>query len=430
MTEIQRRALMKPRVCGAVLVSAMLALALALAALPASALPARTPVVFFPGYGATTLRVTVRRQTSVTGCPRSGSFQDGIPADVGTTFNQVCRDRLLTPRWRSNRHLSFPARFSLPAGVTVSIPHYGQTSSAPVYNALYTALESAGYTANKDLVVAGYDFRLTPDLGGFLPRTKQLIEQTWRRNDHRPVRLVGHSNGPLYAQYLLTHVSARWKRTYVQGFTDIAGNLPGQGGTWSWVFTGVEIPSAFALPTTVAEAHSSARLIALSPSTWMSAADPAVFGRREVVIKNQATGRRYTPADTDRLLHDAGLDSLTPMVQHYLGFVKFADPGHFPDVDVSAEKGSGLATQVGIVLPTLAIGQVVDPATADFINLPGDNNQEYITNDAVRVWHRMRCYRFRLTDNPGVSHLGLISDPGVIRRLLSDLEHPRSHCGG
>jgi lecithin-cholesterol acyltransferase len=401
-------------------------LALALAPLPAAAITARTPVVFFPGYGTTTLRVTVRNQTSVKGCPRSGSFEGGIPADVGTTFSQVCRDRLLTPRWRSNPRLLIPERFSLPRGVKVSIAHYGQTSSAPVYDALYAALESAGYNANRSLVVAGYDFRLTPDLGGFLPHTKQLIERTWRRNNHRPVRLVGHSNGPLYVQYLLTHVSNRWRRKYIQGFTDIAGNLPGQGATWSWVFTGVEIPAAFSLPTTVATARSSARLVALSPSTWMSTSDPAVFGRREVVVKNQATGRSYTPADTYRLLHDAGLDSIRPIVQHYLGFVKFSDARHFPDVDVSAEKGSGLLTPVGIVLPDLRTGQVVDQA--DFINLRGDGNQEYITNDAVGVWHRMRCHRFRVTNNPGLSHLGLISDPGVIHRLLSDLARPRSRC--
>ena len=408
--------------------SAVLALLL-LFPVAASAVTVRTPVVFFPGYGTTILRITVRDQTSVTGCPSSGSFEDGIPADVGTTFSQVCRDRLITPRWRSGAHLSFPQRFSLPPGVKVTIPNYGETASAPVYQPLYAALERSGYKAGRSLVVAGYDFRLTPDLAGFLPRTKRLIEQTWRNSKHHPVRLVGHSNGPLYAQYLLTHVSARWKHKYIQGFTDIAGNLPGQGATWSWLFTGVEVPAGFSLPATVATARSSARLVALSPSTWMSAPDPSVFGRREVVIKDHATRRSYTPADTYRILQDAGLDRIRPIVEHYLGFVKFADTKHFPGVDVSAEKGSGLPTPVGIVLPDLRTGQVIDQATARFIYLLGDSNQEYITNDAVRVWHRMRCYRFRLTDNPGVSHLGLTSDKSVIGRLLHDLDRPRSGCG-
>ena len=416
--------------CGAAVAACLsVLLALVFAPLPAAAAAPRTPVVFFPGYGGVVVGVTVRNQRSVHGCPRSGSFEIGFGATVGTTFNQVCRDRLLTPRWRRGGRLLFRERFSLPPGVRVSIPHYGLIASAPAYSGFYSALEAAGYGADRDLVVAGYDFLLTPDLGGFLAGTKHLIERTWRRNHHRPVRLVGHSNGPLYVQYLLTHVSKEWKRKYIQGFTDIAGNLPGQGSIWSFVFNGAEISTAFVPPTTVAAARSSARLLALSPSTWMSASDPAVFGRREVVIKSQATGRSYTPADTYRLLHDAGLDSIKPIVRHYLGFVKFSDINHFPDVDVSAEKGSGLRTQVGTVLPDLRVGQVLDPATARLIYLSGDSNQEYITNNAVRVWHRMRCYRFRLTDNPGVSHLGLTTDAGVIRRLLSDLGRARSRCG-
>jgi lecithin-cholesterol acyltransferase len=422
------RTLGETGLCLVVILTTVFAL---LAPSAAEARPAtvRTPVVFFPGYGTTILRVTVRDQRSVRGCPSSGSYEDGIPANVGTTFSQVCRDRLITPRWRAGAHLSFPQRFSLPPGVKVTIPNYGQPASAPVYGSFYAALEAAGYKAGRDLVVAGYDFRLTPDLAGFLPRTERLIEQTWRQNHHRPVRLVGHSNGPLYAQYLLTHVSAKWKHRYIQGFTALAGNFPGQGETWSWVFTGTEVPSVFSLPTTSATARSSARLVALSPSTWMSASDPSVFGRREVIIKDDATGRSYTPADTDRLLRDAGLDSIRPMADHYIGFVKFADRRDFPNVDVSAEKGSGLATQVGIALPNLTVGQVVDQATAHFFYLPGDSNQEYITNNAVRVWRHMRCYRFRLTDNPGVSHLGLTTDKSVITRLLRDLARPRSRCG-
>src|SRR5436189_3980899 len=39
------------------------------------------------------------------------------------------------------------------------------------------------------------------------------------------------------------------------------------------------------------------------------------------------------------------------LVEHYLGFVRLGDRKHFPNVDVSAEKGSGLPTPVGIVLP-------------------------------------------------------------------------------
>ena len=55
------------------------------------------------------------------------------------------------------------------------------------------------------------------------------------------MHLVGHSNGPIYAEYLLTHTSRDWKRKYIHGFTPIAGNFPGQGSLYPILFVGLNI---------------------------------------------------------------------------------------------------------------------------------------------------------------------------------------------
>src|SRR4051794_6934535 len=278
---------------------------------------ALAPIVFFPGYGTTRLQVTVSGQSTVAGCAASGAFEDGIGAAPGDTYDHGCRDKLLTPRYRADPRLAFAKRISLPPGVKVTIPGYGSTGTAPIYGQLFDALEKSGYVDGKDLRVAGYNFRLTPDLGGFMKRTVGLIERTYRANGGRPVRLVGHSNGPLYAQYLLTHRSAAWKHRYIQGFTSIAGNLPGQGLGWSFVFAGLNV-ATFSNPTTEPNARSSARLNALSPATWMSTSDPDIIGGREVVVENQATGKRYTPKDYPALLADAKLGFAKPLADHYI----------------------------------------------------------------------------------------------------------------
>ena len=90
---------------------------------------------------------------------------------------------------------------------------------------------------------------------------------------------------------------------------------------------------------------------------------------------------------------------------YYFGFFKFQPP-YFPNVDVYAEKGSGLPTIVGMELPDLTIGQVLD-GTTYWIWMDGDTNQEDITNDSVQVWEAMPCYHFEFIDNPGVDHLSL-----------------------
>lgn len=180
-------------------------------------------------------------------------------------------------------------RFSNQPGVTVAIKDFGRTESAPFYEDLYATLEGAGYVRNQNIRVAGYDSRLTPDQGGFLPRSITLIEETYRANGNTPVHLVGHSNGPLYAQYLLTHTSQQWKDKFIHGFTPLAGNWPGQGLLYAVFFTGLNTID-FGFPTTSANAASSAAMYETHPSSYMSAADPAIFGNQAWRVSASGTG--------------------------------------------------------------------------------------------------------------------------------------------
>src|SRR5438477_9839215 len=59
-----------------------------------------TPLVMFPAFHFTKLRVTVHNQVAAPDCPATGSFEDWFQNDhPSNTFSQVCQDRLLTLRF-------------------------------------------------------------------------------------------------------------------------------------------------------------------------------------------------------------------------------------------------------------------------------------------------------------------------------------------
>jgi len=387
-----------------------------------------TPIVLFPGWGGTRLAVDVHNQTVDANCPRSGKFEYFLFGGASPDFSQTCVAKLLTLQYKFDpRNPKALPKISEQRGVSVRIADYGKTESAPLYESMFVYLEGKGYMRNVNIRVAGYDFRLTPDMAGFVERTMRLLEETYRENHNTPVHLVGHSNGPLYIQYLLTHTSQQWKNKYIQGFTSLAGNMPGQGGMYNMLFTGLNIMDA-TYPADLENAVSSARMYESHPSTYMSSADPAYFKDQEVVVKDLSTGIAYTPQDAMQLFKDAKMELARKLAPLYLGFVKFQAP-YFPNVDTYAERGTELDTVVGIEIPDLTVGQLITETTG-WILMPGDSNQEDLTNLSVMAWQAMPCYHFELNDNPGVDHMSLaLGNQAVWDRLFAHAQLQPSRCG-
>ena len=163
------------------------------------------------------------------------------------------------------------------------------------------------------------------------------------------------------------------------------------------------------------------------PSTFITASDPRIFGDDEIVIRDQSTGMDYTPKDYRALLDDAGLSWVKPIANYYIGGVPFADRAHFPNVDVYAEKGSGIETLVGLGLADLTVGPARDQLRPS--SSPATATSTRRTSRTTR-WGPGpdECHHFSLTDNPGVTHFELPADPDVLARLVANAATPRSAC--
>ena len=389
---------------------------------------ALTPVVLFPGWATTILEVEVDGQTAFPECPDSGTFEwvAGSFSDY-PGFGQICVDKLLTLVIDPDRNKRMPERISNQDGVTVSIKAYGLTESVLdwLYEPMFSSLEWAGYERNVNIRVAGYDSRLSPDLGGFLERSIALIEETYRDNGNLPVHLVAYSQGSVQAQYLLTHTSQEWKNRFIHGFTAIGGNWPGRGDMYSTLFTGLNV-NDFTVPTDPENAASSAAMYQTWPSTYFVAPDPQIFKKQVVVIGIQG-GKQYTALKYRQLFRDAGMPLSRELADYYIGLVKFRTRHYFPNVDVYAEIGTGIPTVVGVELEELKVGTWDDNVTDVFLR-DGDGVVEDIGNDSILVWEKMRCYHFEVNENPGAHHFDLPADEGLLNRLLTHLQQPRSEC--
>src|SRR5262245_2149728 len=109
------------RLAVAVFVGLLMLPSAASAAKPGTA-PGLTPIVPFPAYHLTRLRVDVTEQTVAPECPRSGSFEYWFLNPATSAFSQTCQDQLLTLCYDNGAHKAFDKRFSNQRGATVTIP--------------------------------------------------------------------------------------------------------------------------------------------------------------------------------------------------------------------------------------------------------------------------------------------------------------------
>ena len=194
---------------------------------------------------------------------------------------------------------------------------------------------------------------------------------------------------------------------------------------YSTLFTGLNV-SDFEFPTDPENAASSAAMYQTWPSTYFVAPDP-FFYKKEVVVIGIHGGKQYTALKYRQLFRDAGMPLARELADYYICLVKFRTPQYFPNVDVYAEVGTGIPSMVGVELEGLKVGTWESNVTGVF-ERDGDGVVEDIANESILVWEKMHCYHFELNDNPGVHHYDLPADEGLLNRLLTHLQQPRSEC--
>lgn len=90
-------------------------------------------------------------------------------------------------------------------------------SASGYYDRLIKTFTKLGYTENKDIVSAAYDWRNQP-YKKWMDDTKKLIEETYKNNNNKPVVLVAHSYGNIMTYLFLIEQDQAWKDTYIRHY--------------------------------------------------------------------------------------------------------------------------------------------------------------------------------------------------------------------
>ncbi|XP_037469196.1 lecithin-cholesterol acyltransferase-like 1 [Triticum dicoccoides] len=282
---------------------------------------------------------------------------------------------------------------------------------------LVEALERVGYREGENLFGAPYDFRHAPAAPGLASRAfsgfssglRLLVERASQRNGNKPVVLVTHSLGGLFATVFLDRTPLRWRRRYVKHLVMLC---LGAGGSPlnMWPLASKALASS---PTSLQAAvltygnRSFASMFSLMPS-------PRVYGRTPLVITRD---RNYSAHDMPEFLAAAGF-SEDEVARYRTRALPVTLSLRAPLVPMTAMNGVGVPT-----VDKLVFWDGNFSGRPQLVNGDGDGQ---INLETVLALQRLvgadpdQPY-FKTILIPNTTHKGMISDESALKRVVSEI---------
>ncbi|KAK4559883.1 hypothetical protein RGQ29_008890 [Quercus rubra] len=311
-------------------------------------------------------------------------------------------------------------------GVQTRVPHFGSTQSLlyldpylkhiTAYMApLVESLEQIGYVNGETLFGAPYDFRYGLAAEGhpshvgskFLQDLKDLIEKASTSNGGKPVILLSHSLGGLFALQLLNRNPSSWRQKYIKHF--IALSAP-WGGTVEEMLTfasgnSLEVPLVEPLQVREEQRSSESNL-------WLMP-NPKLFGsQKPLVITPNAT---YSAYDVAQFLSDIGFpQGVYPYKSRILPLTeKLVAPG----VPVTCITGSGVSTP-----ETLFYGENGFDEQPEIVYGDGDGTVNMLSLLALEsLWSNEKNQTLKVIKIRGVSHTLILKNNAALEEIIGEI---------
>ncbi|KAG0455683.1 hypothetical protein HPP92_023471 [Vanilla planifolia] len=387
------------------------------------------PVVLIPGAGGNQLeaRLTSDFRTSSIICGLSALTKRGDWFRLW--FDPTVLVPPLTRCFAERMKLSYdPAvdDFRNAHGVDTRVPRFGSTGSLLYLDpnlkhitgymaSLVSALEQLGYRDGYNLFGAPYDFRYGLAAHGhpssvgtqYLRDLRDLIELAAAANGGRPVVLICHSLGGLFALHLLDRSSHSWRQQFVKHLVSLSTPWAGTVQEMLCFASGYSLGIPIVDPLTVREEQRSSE-----SNLWLLPAH-RVFGEMPLVFANN---KSYSARDIPDFLNDIGFEE---------GVLPYKTRIH-PLVATAPEpEGVSVTCIVGLGIDTpetlfyLRKGFEVQP---DVLYGDGDGTVNVASLLALeKDWTEAARKHLKVIKLYGISHNSILKDKAAIQKIIDVL---------
>ncbi|KAF7262615.1 hypothetical protein EG68_00092 [Paragonimus skrjabini miyazakii] len=264
------------------------------------------------------------------------------------------------------------------------------------------------YVSNRTIRGTPYDFRKAPNENHvFFSKLTKMIEETYVMNDNRPVVLLGHSLGALYALYFLQQKTDEWKRTYIKAYVPLGGPFGGSVRALLAVTSGDNFGVFLRDPLVFRDLERS------MPSLGLLLPSPRLWPSNEPLIFTPETN--YSAHQYDKLFHDI---TYPEGYQMYLDSTREFDTFLNPTgVQIICVHGSEVSTPVSLTYPQKGWFHKGFPDESPKITEgEGDGTVPIRSLEICRHWTNTEYVTL-----PGASHIDITTDPRfltLLRRVL------------
>ncbi|KAL8490184.1 hypothetical protein ACS0TY_025917 [Phlomoides rotata] len=389
------------------------------------------PVVLIPGSGGNQLeaRLTEKYNPSSLWCNRWYPLKKDPDGWFRMWFDPTLLLRPFTKCFNQRMMIYYDSDeddYHNAPGVETRVPHFGSTQSllyldpslksiTSYMEPLVRSLEEIGYINGENLFGAPYDFRYalaaqhhpSKVASKYLSDLKSLVESASASNGGKPVILLSHSLGGLFALHLLDRASISWRQKYVKHFIALSAPWGGTVDEMRTFASGNTLGAPLVDPLLVREEQrSSASNLWLLPS-------PTVFdkGKPLVVTPNFS----YSSSDIVVFLRDIGFsEGVSPYKTRVFPLIESLPS---PEVPVTCVFGSGVKTPEMLVYGMGGFDEGMEVVYGD-----GDGTVNMVSLLALEsTWDGVRNQSIKVIKIEGVSHTDVLKDERALERVIGEV---------